>query len=578
MRQRHILLRRQRSLQPRLLRSHPLATYIARRRILATTLGLRTLDSAWVDVPNKRVLQPWWPLPADRFSIAEEEPAVGRIEENEREFVLQVTHTTRLEEPGGPYIEMAEPGELENNSEELGEPEKISEVWGEPDTGLAEPEAGDVLQPIQPTRNMARIPPDPAVKPHVAEAGRASAQPSTFREKPEKPARRGIPAPGFHSRIAEFNVASEKLPPFSLAEESAPETGQERILPAPTRPPVKQPELVLPAPTHAPVKPAEPEFTSAEGQRDKFVTEELFAPRDVDRSPQAWLVRLTRQTQEEARARQPPARVVEPIAPRARTFLRPLLGIDPASVPVYRDAQAERATTAERADALSDGATIEMAPGHAEETPELLGLLAHELTHVARQQRPRFIPPVIRSTASTSTGETRDEEKVALQVERQVRQIARSEQPALAPVGISQPASVLIQSADGEIIPHLDRGIWGNLPAPWEPLPEWLAPARPPANQMASGQPVAQSPVAPAPVPAQVFATSEASSEGDVGKRRAGVERSVEEPGGGETSAPQSAQAAPEPSRTPEPDLDTLARQVYGLLKRRLSVEQRRGQ
>lgn len=59
------------------------------------------------------------------------------------------------------------------------------------------------------------------------------------------------------------------------------------------------------------------------------------------------------------------------------------------------------------------------------------------------------------------------------------------------------------------------------------------------------------------------------------GKRRAGVERGVEEPGSGETSPPQDNQPTSE-QRAPEPDLDALARQVYSLLRRRLSVEQRR--
>lgn len=57
---------------------------------------------------------------------------------------------------------------------------------------------------------------------------------------------------------------------------------------------------------------------------------------------------------------------------------------------------------------------------------------------------------------------------------------------------------------------------------------------------------------------------------------RAGRERSVSDEPEREASTEQGSQEA-ERQLEPEPDLDALAQQVYGLLKRRLGVEQRRG-
>jgi hypothetical protein len=52
--------------------------------------------------------------------------------------------------------------------------------------------------------------------------------------------------------------------------------------------------------------------------------------------------------------------------------------------------------------------------------------------------------------------------------------------------------------------------------------------------------------------------------------QRASIERSVPE-------EQEDTSAAHDAPKAPEPDLDALARQVYAILKRRLSVEDRRG-
>lgn len=290
--------------------------------------------------------------------------------------------------------------------------------------------------------------------------------------------------------------------------------------------------------------------------------ETLFAPRATDRSPQAWLARLTRQAQQEQRQAH---RRPEPVSQRARAVLRPLLGIDPGEVPIYRDAQAAQATSDLGADALSVDTHIELAPGTGAETPETLGLLAHELTHTARRQQPRFIPPVAQVHTRAGDGspapEMLDEEKLALRVERQVRRAATGQS------GASVTAHGMQRGGDSPGT----RGIWGNLPAPWEPLPAWLTSASafsgpgasPPATPLAPPSPPAQAP----PV------TWQAPAEADT--RRAGRERSV----GDTDEEGASVQDAPEhtPTQEPEQDLDDLARQVYNVLKRRLGVEQRRG-
>jgi hypothetical protein len=169
----------------------------------------------------------------------------------------------------------------------------------------------------------------------------------------------------------------------------------------------------------------------------------------------------------------------------------------------------------------------------------------------------------VRQTAPAPAWETRGEEVVALQVERQVRLIARGELAVSASAALSRPANGPAQSEAEEVAPHAERGIWGNLPAPWEPLPAWFASTPAPVTQDTGVQP------APSLLAGVASAPAFVAGEG-------GVERSVEESGSGENSSPQANQATFEPQRAPEPDLDALARQVYSLLRRRLSVEQRR--
>ena len=387
--------------------------------------------------------------------------------------------------------------------------------------------------------------------------------------------------------------------------------------------------------------------------RGESSADDLFAPRDTDRSPQAWMARLmetrdaapshaafspaasdTRRGSEQGQVMsnaplenvqpvlpsgnesvvqrsggvmlpakrnkeikaesQPPiavrandaVRSVTPVSQQARRFLRPLVDIDPASTHVYQDTIAERLTDAYQADAITVENDVEMAAGHLNDTPETLGLLAHELTHVARLREPHFIPPIARSEGVTPS---MDEEALALRVERRVERAAQEQngQGVLVHAELIDSAS---ESAAGVTNPpYASRtgfDTWGGLPAPWEPLPDWLVAST--ATESITPMPaISSQPSSTAHLAGEIESkTSLADGGGDRGGdghargtpgpvQRAGRERSADM----EQEA-QMAISSPsfpaDPAKVPEPDLDVLARQVYAHLKRRLEVERRR--
>lgn len=272
-----------------------------------------------------------------------------------------------------------------------------------------------------------------------------------------------------------------------------------------------------------------------------------------------------------------PAAPPEPVLEKTRRFLRPLVGVDPNSVRVHRGVAVRQATEAAGADALTVGEEVAFPATHDERTPEGLGLLAHELTHVARRRDPRFVPPIARGSralpglagrpaggAELSSGLSRaepasNEEALARQVEGLVRSEARAVGHQASPTvqagavdaapSWRPPVPVRQEPARSEPVEAEGQGPpWGNLPAPWEPLPmvERESPASFGAPSGSNGS------TAPAPV------------------HRAAADRSVDE-----SPAPSTA-AAPAAGPEPPPDLDTLARQVYDVLKRRLAAERRR--
>ena len=292
-----------------------------------------------------------------------------------------------------------------------------------------------------------------------------------------------------------------------------------------------------------------------------------------------------------------------PLSQRARRFLQPLVGIDPASVHVHRDAIAEHLADVYQADAITVGDDVAIAAGHPDDTPETLGLLAHEFTHVAHRREPRFVPPIARmglplsqerrgrsmdEMAAITLSIPEDEEILAQQVERRVTQVAEEQVDQMAslptvPAGspVEPPAGAGTTRAVS--VPRAGRNSWGGLPAPWEPLPDWLVSSS--VTPEGSGY---AADVAPQP-PQSAYevggaesglsgvygggSTRNGSGPGDTGVQRAGLERNLSEE---EQTAASMQQPAPDSAKAPEADLDELARQVYTHLKRRLEVERRR--
>jgi len=181
-----------------------------------------------------------------------------------------------------------------------------------------------------------------------------------------------------------------------------------------------------------------------------------------------------------------------------------------------------------------------------------------------------------------------DEEILAQQVERRVTRVAEEQVDQMAslptvPSGspVEPPAGAGTTGAVS--VPRAARNSWGGLPAPWEPLPDWLVSSS--VTPEGSGY---AADVAPQP-PQSAYevggaeralsvvygggSTWNGSGPGDTGVQRAGLERNLSEE---EQTAASMQHPAPDSAKAPEADLDELARQVYTHLKRRLEVERRR--
>src|SRR5690606_7940837 len=216
--------------------------------------------------------------------------------------------------------------------------------------------------------------------------------------------------------------------------------------------------------------PVTEETDSLSGEENGVTVEEAEAslsekeqPRD--RSPQAWLERLRAraqaevdaakgpeqqpdrplETQQTSVARQQPVQQRE-IKPRVRQegarerveipapvrrFVKPLVGVDPADVQFKRGAQAQNVLDTARADALTVGDSVLLTSSATDlSSPETIGLIAHELTHVARSRKPRYVPPVLQESGqddlqAPSPLFTGDDEPLARHVEGTVREMAR---------------------------------------------------------------------------------------------------------------------------------------------------------
>ncbi len=316
---------------------------------------------------------------------------------------------------------------------------------------------------------------------------------------------------------------------------------------------------------------------------------DLFAPQAGNRSPQEWAARLAHAFARSDGARAPsalahldnqttmpepaahtatqPAITAAPIplAESTRQLLRPLVGVDTATVRIYHGPDAESLAAAHQADAITLGDAIIVGAGHRESSQEGLGLLAHELVHVARRRAPLFVPPMVRADPSPASGQllpTNDEERLAEKVEalvvREAHEQQRAERTAYPP-----PMGNKAESAAKEGTPETRaRGLsgdleqWGSLPAPWEPLPDLSALA--PARHSDQALP-------------DVVAGATAQSPVQRAAQGRNLPHTTERP-----ETPGAGRPPEESSVEPPQDLDLLARQVYAILRRRLQAEQRR--
>ena len=373
------------------------------------------------------------------------------------------------------------------------------------------------------------------------------------------------------------------------------------------------------------------------GAPPRRASDDLFLPTDADRSPQTWFARLQQTTQQppaedatqdscvpgmpdlpdpenrqvastlprgadgevpasgssprtsgagnsrRAHSTQATATAERPtvLAETSRRVLYAATGIDPAGTPIYRGTSAERLTAAQNADALTDGSSIALGAGHATDAPETVGLLAHELTHIAERRRPRFVPPVVQHQAAAVTPAVSpaDEETQATWAEVRVTEATRALHatpwPTSAdPVTMAEPFAASAPEPEGQR--SQSRSPWGNLPAPWEPLPAWVAAS-------AEAAPSASARVAPS-LPSgngtsnstSIAPQTAAVPHGLASSNTPGTQRAERGRSLPSVESETSAAATAHEGGAPEPDLDALAQQVHAILKRRLAAERRR--
>lgn len=396
---------------------------------------------------------------------------------------------------------------------------------------------------------------------------------------------------------------SNRTPPPTSAQESgsadvspqpqdAPRLGVAQDRPAPQPIADDDTAQVMPPSSHTPEALPAAQFNAPPADMAPISPEPLGAP-----APQA----------EAASPLSPLAALPSSVAPvplrrTTRRFLHPLLGFDPADARVYRGPQAAQIAEEHQAEAVTSGDQIVFAATHGDDSPRTLAVLAHELTHVARQRLPRFAPPIARTEQAAAF--THDEERLARFVEARVATEAQRRMggPAAATPTSSMPAGAPLLTAPNAPARSLrpvapdagrngmaaqrpvtapsatpTRGVPGaqprreGLPAPWEPLPPWVQAGW----REQSAQPVSTPPVV-APMsdgsqqlPAQPAAIAAAPTV----IRRAAIDRGLP----GRLSPPAALQSLLQPQAAhPEPDLDALAQQVYAILRRRLLDERRR--
>jgi hypothetical protein len=284
---------------------------------------------------------------------------------------------------------------------------------------------------------------------------------------------------------------------------------------------------------------------------------------------------------------QPAPKRVE-LSPSARRFLQASVGVDAGDVPIITGDEVREFARGNRADAAALEGAVLLPDAENLESPQTLGLLAHELVHVSGERNARrFVAPkdtpgdeggLGTSSAREGTGVPvlgraptwHTEEQRAQAAEQRVARLARtqplSDQPldGFQPGGIADPAAAL-------------EARWGGLPAPWQPLPSGLNPpttadAEPGVvSLVGAGMNPAAWGNAATSAPPTAFSGAAAGAATSSASGSAGAQ--FAETGRGGESAGESG----EPGGGGEQDIGALAQQVYAVLKRRLQNERNRG-
>ncbi len=275
-----------------------------------------------------------------------------------------------------------------------------------------------------------------------------------------------------------------------------------------------------------------------------------------------------------------------PLSESTRQFVKPLIGIDVDAVRVHRTPETQRFLENNNADGAAVGHEIALPLQANESDPDVLGVIAHELAHVA--QFSGVTPPAL-ATAS-NLGEMNSQvnsspEVQALQVERIARNLAEERSgfdrgvpinrvfvPPMTRTATPSQPRVFTNTARADITsqpaPQLYESEWNGLPAPWEPMPIFEARVSPSTTPNSSAETTVM-PTATFSAPSGFNANTtqnavqfaESSRDSDTSSS-GGSGGSTASPGGGGQSS--------------QPNMEALAKQVYGILKRRLQAERRR--
>ena len=342
--------------------------------------------------------------------------------------------------------------------------------------------------------------------------------------------------------------------------------------------------------------------------------------------------------QNTAQPEAPATPTLEPVrlSGATRRFLEPLVGFDPNEVSVYTGDAASRTTRSLRAEAAAQNGAVLLPDASNLETPAQLGLLAHELIHVAQQQRTVSAPPpdatreaVTNSALEDATLETPSSAQPSLESPRSSGAASRRFVPALPSAGtvgsadtrsadtrsageFSNIASHAVRQSSAPLLENIssyaseeDRALaaearvvqiarteslsadptintaapsWNGLPAPWERLPSFESRSNDEGVVSLIGAGLSpQGWGGSATTTNPVGYASSVSSSSAASSASSGSSAM--------TAAPQAAEVGRElpqvggvaASASGGPDLEQLAKQVYDVLKRRLQSDRRRG-